>query len=95
MARRAAFTAIIGLLVAWATDVPSSQRAQTAGLRILIAPDHLVEEIRAVIDKATTSIDIRVHTLDNADLVDAIAVRQLSGVRVRVLLERGLNGQIS
>ena len=37
MARRAAFIAIIALLVAWATDVPSSQPAQTAELRILIA----------------------------------------------------------
>ncbi len=95
LARRAAFTAIIALLVAWATDVPSSQPAQTGELRILVAPDHLFEEIRAVIDEATTSIDIRVHTLDNADLVDAIVARQRSGVRVRVLLERGRTGEIS
>ena len=72
MVRRAAFTAVIAFLVSWATDVPSSQRAPTAELRILIAPDHLFEEIRAAIDGAVTSIDLRVHTLDNADLVDAI-----------------------
>ncbi len=95
MARRAAFTALIALLVAWATDVPFTQPAQTPELRILIAPDHLFEEVRAVIDEATTSIDIRVHMLDNADLVDAIVARQRSGVRVRVLLERGLTGEIS
>jgi hypothetical protein len=95
MARRAAFTAIVALLVAWAGDVPSSQPGQESELRILIGPDHLFEEVRAVIDTATTSIDIRVHTLDNADLVDAIVARQLSGVRVRVLLERGLTGEIA
>ena len=95
MVRRAAFTAVIAFLVTWATDVPSSQRAPAAELRILIAPDHLFEEIRAAIDGATTSIDLRVHTLDNADLVDAIVSRQLSGVRVRVVLERGPTSQVS
>ena len=93
--RRAAFIAVIALLVAWATNVPSSQSAHTPELRILIAPDHLFEEVRAVIDEATTSIDIRVHTLDNADLVEAIVARQLRGVRVRVLLERGLTRKIT
>jgi hypothetical protein len=95
MARRAAFTTIIALLLIWSTDVPSSQQSETAGLRVLIAPDHLFEEVRAVIDSAAVSIDIRVHTLDNADLVDAIVSRQRSGVRVRVVLERGLAGPIS
>ncbi len=94
-ARRAAFTAIIALLIAWATVVPSSQPAQKSELRILIAPDHVFEEVRAVIDDASTSIEIRAHTLDNADLVEAIVARQRSGVRVRVLLERGLTDQIS
>jgi hypothetical protein len=95
MVRRAAFTAVIAFLVTWATDVPSSQRAPAAELRILIAPDHLFEEIRAAIDGATTSIDLRVHTLDNADLVDAMVSRQLSGVRVRVVLDRGPTSPIS
>jgi phosphatidylserine/phosphatidylglycerophosphate/cardiolipin synthase-like enzyme len=61
----------------------------------LIGPDHLFEEVRALLDEATVSIDIRVHALDNADLVDAIVARQISGVRVRLLLEQGTTWQPS
>jgi len=93
--RRASFIAIFALLVTWAIDVPSSQTDQATGHRILVGPDHLFEEVRAVIDAATTSIAIRTHALDHADLVDAIVARQRAGVRVRVLLERGLSGDIA
>jgi hypothetical protein len=93
---RAALTALIALLlVAWQTDVPSSQPAGGDELRVLVGPDHLFEEVRSVIDGAAGNIDLVVHALDHAGLVEAIVARQLGGVRVRVLLERGLTGDLS
>lgn len=56
-------------------------------VRILVAPDHLFEHVRAIIDAATRSIDITAYTLSHPDLVDAIVARQAAGVTVRVLLE--------
>jgi hypothetical protein len=56
-------------------------------LRIIVAPDHAFEEVRAALQSATVSIDIQTYTMENADLIDTIVARQQAGAAVRVLLE--------
>ena len=81
----------------WSLDTffQTTTTTESGDVRLFVAPDHLFEEVRAVIDSATQSLDIEGYTLTNADLVDAIVARQGLGVAVRVLLEGEPVGGVS
>jgi phosphatidylserine/phosphatidylglycerophosphate/cardiolipin synthase-like enzyme len=68
---------------------------ETTVITYLIAPDHLYENVRAVISQAQTSIRYEGYTFDNADLGVALAARAAAGVSVTVLLEGGPVGGLS
>ncbi len=69
------------------TFLQTKKVTENGELRVMVAPDHVYEEVRNIINSATTSIDLQTFTMENADLVDAIVARQQAGVTVRVLLE--------
>lgn len=68
------------------------QVTETAVLTVAIAPDNAYTALLNQINGASDSIDIEVHTFENAALAEALAAAQSRGVAVTVLLEGAPTG---
>jgi phosphatidylserine/phosphatidylglycerophosphate/cardiolipin synthase-like enzyme len=63
-------------------------------LTVAVGPDHLLETLRAQIERAQESIQIQAYTLESAVLAQTLVERLGAGVEVTLLLEGGPAGGI-
>jgi uncharacterized repeat protein (TIGR01451 family) len=67
---------------------------ETAVLTVAVGPDHLLETVRAQIERAQESIQIQAYTFESSVLAQTLLGRLGAGVEVTLLLEGGPAGGI-
>ncbi len=72
----------------------TARLTETAVLTVAVGPDHLLETIRAHIERAQETIQIQTYTFESAVLAQALIERLAAGVEVTLLLEGGPAGGI-
>ncbi len=72
----------------------TARLTETAVLTVAVGPDHLLETVRAQIERAQESIQIQAYTFESAVLAQALIERLGAGVEVMLLLEGGPAGGI-
>jgi phosphatidylserine/phosphatidylglycerophosphate/cardiolipin synthase-like enzyme len=69
--------------------------AAEASVTVLVGPEGLYQPMLALLQNATTSIDLAIYTFEHPELALALADAARRGVRVRVLIEGSPAGGIS